>query len=409
MSVGQASRRLARQAARAFLALIAGAASRVSKLDAAGSATDAESRFLEVGGESIEYDMISKVSIDFHRLFVKLADGRVLCARLADVASSAAEAAASSAVIYDRGGPSSNAKAARVVFACVAPVAYLGLAYHLLMRAQSGPRDASVAKRFKEPKKKRDSADDESGFARVAGVDSALRELEDVVLAIKFPERLASVGAKCPRGVLLTGPSGTGKTLLAAAVAGEAGVPFLSCSASAFVEVRDLFDRARKVAPCIVFIDEVDAIAKTRDRFGQNDEREQTLNQLLCELDGFNSKEEDGPPVVLIAATNRPECLDAALVRPGRLDKIVIVPLPDANGRFAILRLHAKRLTLDADVDLAAVSAECHHYSGADMANVANEAALLALRDNATKVGQRHFAVAILKRNQARAHVMQQR
>ncbi|MDX2228784.1 MAG: ATP-dependent zinc metalloprotease FtsH [Leptolyngbyaceae cyanobacterium bins.349] len=226
-------------------------------------------------------------------------------------------------------------------------------------------------------------------FADVAGVDEAKQELQEVVDFLADGEKYRRIGAKIPKGVLLVGPPGTGKTLLAKAIAGEAGVPFLSMSGSEFVElyvgvgasrVRDLFNRAKRQAPCIVFIDELDAIGKSRGsnpNFG-NDEREQTLNQLLTEMDGFNGNE----GVIVIAATNRPEILDPALRRPGRFDRQVLVDRPDKSGRWQILQVHARPVRLGEDVDLEAIAAQTFGFSGADLANLVNEAALLAARHN---------------------------
>ncbi|HEX6937957.1 MAG TPA: ATP-dependent zinc metalloprotease FtsH [Longimicrobiales bacterium] len=230
-------------------------------------------------------------------------------------------------------------------------------------------------------------------FADVAGVDEAKEELVEIVEFLKHPDRFARLGAKIPRGVLLVGPPGTGKTLLAKAVAGEAGVPFFSISGSEFVEVyvgvgasrvRKLFERAKSRAPCIVFIDELDAAGKRRGHGGVagNDEREQTLNQLLVEMDGFDPN----AGVVVMAATNRPEILDPALLRPGRFDRQVVVDRPDVKGREAILRVHARRVRLDPGVDLGEVARRTPGFVGADLANLLNEAALLAARRNRSAV-----------------------
>ncbi len=228
-------------------------------------------------------------------------------------------------------------------------------------------------------------------FDDVAGVDEAKRELLEVVEFLRDAERFKRVGARIPRGVLLVGPPGTGKTLLAKAVAGEAGVPFISLSGSEFVEmfvgvgaarVRDLFEGAQAQAPCIVFIDELDALGRTRggNAMGSNEEREQTLNQLLVEMDGF----ETNNGVIVLAATNRPEILDAALLRPGRFDRQVLVDRPDRSGRLAILKVHARTVSLAPDVDLETTAAETTGYAGADLANLINEAALLAARRGAS-------------------------
>ena len=248
-------------------------------------------------------------------------------------------------------------------------------------------------------------------FSDVAGVDEAKDELEEVVEYLRNPERFKRVGARPPAGLLLVGAPGTGKTLLAKAVAGEAGVPFFSMAASEFVElyvgmgaarVRELFVNARKESPAIVFIDEIDAVAKGRDtkmRSVGNDEREQTLNQLLVEMDGFDSGEaEDGGKglVICIAATNRPDVLDAALLRPGRFDRRVPVELPDCEGRLEILGVHVQRqgLPLASGVSLGAVAAQTTGFTGADLANLVNEAALLAGRERALEVSSEHFDAA---------------
>ena len=247
------------------------------------------------------------------------------------------------------------------------------------------------------------SAEHATTFNEVAGVDEAKSELVEVVRFLKEPERYRAVGAHVPKGVLLVGPPGTGKTLLARAVAGESGVPFFSLSGSEFVEmfvgvgasrVRDLFEQAKQRAPCIVFIDELDAVGKVRSGaagFAANEEREQTLNQLLVEMDGFDG----GTGLVLMAATNRPEILDRALLRAGRFDRQVTVDRPDMRGREAILRVHARRVQLAPEVDLSTIAKRTPGMVGADLANVVNEAALAAVRRSATVVGTRDFEEAI--------------
>jgi cell division protease FtsH len=241
-------------------------------------------------------------------------------------------------------------------------------------------------------------------FADVAGVEEAKTELVEIVEFLKSPQRFTDIGARIPKGVLLVGPPGTGKTLMAKAVAGEAGVPFFSISGSEFVEmfvgvgssrVRDLFDQAKKQAPCIVFIDEMDAIGKARNSggmFGGNDEREQTLNQLLTEMDGFAAGD---ATVIVLAATNRPEILDQALLRPGRFDRQVLVDRPDLAGRQEILNIHAQKVKLAAEVDLKTIATRTPGFAGADLANLVNEAALLAARDQRKTVETKDFAEAI--------------
>src|SRR5438552_11899692 len=238
-------------------------------------------------------------------------------------------------------------------------------------------------------------------FADVAGVDESKYELQEVVEFLKTPQKFQRLGGKIPRGVLLVGPPGTGKTLLARAVAGEAGVPFFSMSGSEFVEVlvgvgasrvRDLFDQAKKASPSIIFIDEVDAVGRQRgSSINTNDEREQTLNQLLVEMDGFDTRQ----AVVVIAATNRPDGLDLALLRPGRFDRRVTVDRPDWNGRLAILKIHSRNVPLAPDVDLVVIARSTPGMVGADLANLVNEAELLAARRNLDRVTQKCFNEAL--------------
>lgn len=242
-------------------------------------------------------------------------------------------------------------------------------------------------------------------FTDIAGVEEAKTELTEIVDFLKTPKRFTEIGARIPKGLLLVGPPGTGKTLLAKAVAGEARVPFFSISGSEFVElfvgtgaarVRDLFEQAKKKAPCIIFIDEIDAIGKSRTSgnfySGGNDEREQTLNQLLTEMDGFGAGD---LTVIVLAATNRPEALDAALLRPGRFDRQVLVDRPDLVGREAILNIYAKKVRLGEDVDLHKIAVRTPGFGGADLANLVNEAALLAARNKRETVAQVDFSEAI--------------
>jgi len=272
------------------------------------------------------------------------------------------------------------------------PVLLLVGLFFLLRRASNGP--GSQAMNFGKSKARvQMEPQTQVTFSDVAGIEQAKLELTEVVDFLKNGERFTAIGAKIPKGVLLVGPPGTGKTLLAKAVAGEAGVPFFSISGSEFVEmfvgvgasrVRDLFEQAKQNAPCIVFIDEIDAVGRQRGAGlgGGNDEREQTLNQLLTEMDGF----EGNTGIIIIAATNRPDVLDAALLRPGRFDRQVVVDRPDYAGRCEILNVHARGKTLAGDVDLEKIARRTPGFTGADLSNLLNEAAILAARRNLTEI-----------------------
>ena len=293
------------------------------------------------------------------------------------------------------------------ILSWVVPPLIFILVLQFFARRSMGAGGAQGALNFTKSKAKVYVPDEQSRvtFADVAGVDEAKDELTEIVDFLKTPERYTEIGARIPKGVLLVGPPGTGKTLLSKAVAGEAGVPFFIISGSEFVElfvgagaarVRDLFEQAKKNAPCIIFIDELDAIGKSRSGsmgvVGGNDEREQTLNQLLTEMDGFASKDK---PVIVLAATNQPEVLDAALLRPGRFDRQVLVDRPDLSGRKTILEIYAKKVKLAEGVDLDRIAQATSGFAGADLANLVNEAALLAARNKQTSVQQGDLNEAI--------------
>ena len=293
------------------------------------------------------------------------------------------------------------------ILSWVVPPLIFILVLQFFARRSMGGGGAQGALNFTKSKAKVYVPDEKSRvtFADVAGVDEAKDELAEIVDFLKSSDRYTEIGARIPKGVLLVGPPGTGKTLLSKAVAGEAGVPFFIISGSEFVElfvgagaarVRDLFEQAKKNAPCIIFIDELDAIGKSRSGsmgvVGGNDEREQTLNQLLTEMDGFASKDK---PVIVLAATNQPEVLDAALLRPGRFDRQVLVDRPDLSGRKTILEIYAKKVKLAEGVDLDRIAQATSGFAGADLANLVNEAALLAARAMRKKVEQQDLGEAI--------------
>jgi len=295
----------------------------------------------------------------------------------------------------------------QAVSSLIFPVLLIGGLFFLFRRSQSGNAGGgNPAMSFGKSKARLQmEPSTQVTFSDVAGVEGAKLELTEVVDFLKSPDRFTAVGAKIPKGVLLVGPPGTGKTLLAKAVAGEAEVPFFIISGSEFVElfvgagaarVRDLFEQAKKKAPCIIFIDELDAIGKSRSGsmgvVGGNDEREQTLNQLLTEMDGFASADK---PVIVLAATNQPEVLDAALLRPGRFDRQVLVDRPDLSGRKTILEIYTKKVKLADSIDLDSIAQATSGFAGADLANMVNEAALLAARAKRKSVEQQDLSEAI--------------
>jgi cell division protease FtsH len=287
------------------------------------------------------------------------------------------------------------------VLGWVIPLLLLVALWSFFFRRMSGAEGGVMS--FARSRAKIYAEDDvKVSFSDVAGVDEAEEELKEIVEFLKTPKKYTNLGGRIPKGVLLVGPPGTGKTLLARAVAGEAKVPFFSLSGSEFVEmfvgvgaarVRDLFGQAEAKAPCIVFIDELDALGKVRVQtpMGSHEEREQTLNQLLAEMDGFDARK----AVIIMAATNRPEVLDPALLRPGRFDRQVLVDKPDINGREEVLRIHTRNVKMVPDVDLRVIAARTAGFAGADLANLVNEAALLAARKDKSAVDMRDFDEAI--------------
>ncbi len=287
-----------------------------------------------------------------------------------------------------------------ILFALV-PILLLGLFFFFILRQAQGAGNQAFS--FGKSKARMFTGDRPSvTFADVAGSEEAKQELSEVVEFLKEPQKFAALGARIPKGVLLVGPPGTGKTLMAKAVSGEAGVPFFSISGSEFVEmfvgvgasrVRDLFEQAKKNSPCIIFVDEIDAVGRHRGAGlgGAHDEREQTLNQILVEMDGFDTDTN----VILIGATNRPDILDPALLRPGRFDRRVTMDAPDVKGRRAILDVHVRGKPLAADVDLDVIAKQTPGFAGADIENLVNEAAILAARRNRRSVGTEELQEAI--------------
>ncbi|MFZ9857019.1 MAG: ATP-dependent zinc metalloprotease FtsH [Roseiflexaceae bacterium] len=287
------------------------------------------------------------------------------------------------------------------VFSVLLPVLLMIGFFVFFMRQAQGSNNQAMS--FGKSRARMFSGDKPSvTFADVAGQEEAKQDLTEIVEFLKFPDKFAALGARIPRGVLMVGPPGTGKTLLSRAVAGEAGVPFFSISGSEFVEmfvgvgasrVRDLFDQAKRNAPCIIFIDEIDAVGRQRGAGlgGSHDEREQTLNQILVEMDGFDSNTN----IIVIAATNRPDVLDPALIRPGRFDRQVVLDAPDMKGRVAVLGVHTKGKPLADDVDLSVVAKLTPGFSGADLANAVNEAAILAARRSKKQIGQIELTDAV--------------
>ena len=344
--------------------------------------------------EAVQANQISRVLISPDRgtALVVESDGRRAEVNLApdkDLLKILTDNKVDIAVQPTRQTPAWQQAASSLIF----PILLLGGLFFLLRRAQGGGGGNQAMSFGKSKARVQMEPQTQVTFNDVAGIEGAKLELTEVVDFLKNPDRFTAVGAKIPKGVLLVGPPGTGKTLLAKAVAGEAGVPFFSISGSEFVEmfvgvgasrVRDLFEQAKKNAPCIVFIDEIDAVGRQRGAGlgGGNDEREQTLNQLLTEMDGF----EGNTGIIIVAATNRPDVLDSALMRPGRFDRQVVVDRPDYSGRLQILGVHARGKTLIKDVDLDLVARRTPGFTGADLANLLNEAAIMAARRQLSEI-----------------------
>ncbi len=347
---------------------------------------------------SLKADKISDVTINGNDIQIKAKDGNIYTTYAPDK-TSLVPILADKNVTFKAVPPEEAHWLLQLIVSWLPFLLFIGLMVFSLKQMQSGGNKAmgfgrSKAKLMNEQQSK-------ITFADVAGIDEAKAELEEIVDYLKEPQKFQKLGGKLPKGVLLVGPPGTGKTLLAKAIAGEAGVPFFSISGSDFVEmfvgvgasrVRDMFEQAKKNSPCIVFIDEIDAVGRHRGAGlgGGNDEREQTLNQLLVEMDGF----EENQSVIIVAATNRPDILDPALLRPGRFDRRVDASNPDLKGREQILLVHIKKVPLASDVDIKVIARGTPGFSGADLANLVNESALLAARHNKLAVGMNEFEQA---------------
>jgi len=373
------------------------------------SQTQAEPYYFNQLAEAIRRGDVKRVIVDENELEVVFANGDRRLTRKEPTATAieqlldlgvAPEQLASSAVVWEIKQPSDWNTVLSLVTYLLPGLVVVGLIFFMLRQAQ-GTNNQAMA--FGKSRARMFTGDQPAvTFQDVAGVEEAKEELQEVVEFLKEPEKFISLGARIPKGVLLIGPPGTGKTLLAKAVSGEAGVPFFSISGSEFVEmfvgvgasrVRDLFDQAKKHSPCIVFVDEIDAVGRQRGAGlgGSHDEREQTLNQLLVEMDGFNTDTN----VIIMAATNRPDVLDPALLRPGRFDRRVILDRPDMRGREQILRVHAKGKPVEEQVSLEKVAKSTPGFVGADLENLVNEAAILAARRNKKSIGPSEFQESI--------------
>ena len=349
---------------------------------------------------------VQKIEVREDRLTVITNSGETLTSRkesgasMVDTLRESGVDPAVSGVAVDVKGASGLGSLFRLLINFLPLILFGGLLLFMLRRAQGG---SSQTFNFGKSRARMFVGNSPAvSFSDVAGVEEAKEELQEVVEFLKVPERFVSLGAKIPKGVLLIGPPGTGKTLLARAVAGEAGVPFLSISGSEFVEmfvgvgasrVRDLFEQAKRNAPCIVFVDEIDAVGRHRGAGlgGGHDEREQTLNQILVEMDGFDVNTN----IIVVAATNRPDILDPALLRPGRFDRRVVLDNPDVKGREQILEVHSKGKPLAEGIDLERVARQTMGFSGADLANLVNESAILAARRSKTEITEEEFAESI--------------
>jgi cell division protease FtsH len=349
---------------------------------------------------------INQIVVDGSKLTVTLKDSSApqqIATKDSDTASLVSDYGISPKLVTINPKPSSNSNLWLNIFLTVGPVLIIVAFFYFMMRQAQGQGNQAMnfgksrARLFGSDKKK-------VTFKEVAGADEAKQELTEVVEFLKYPAKFEALGAKIPKGVLLFGPPGTGKTLLARAVAGEAGVPFFSISGSEFVEmfvgvgasrVRDLFMKAKKNAPCIIFIDEIDAVGRQRGTGmgGGHDEREQTLNQILVEMDGF----EQGTNVIVMAATNRPDVLDPALLRPGRFDRRVTLDVPDLKSRLAILGVHSEGKPFEKTVEMDEIAGKTPGFSGADLANLLNEAAILAARSDRKKISQQDLNMSVEK------------
>jgi cell division protease FtsH len=358
---------------------------------------------------------VEEITMDGERLLVKLntgnepvtaivppgSQGTVVYDQICSAAGFENTAQCAQSIKFNPVEPSAAGSIITLLITALLPVLLIGAFIFFMMRQAQGTNNQAMS--FGKSRARMFLGNKTVvTFNDVAGVDEAKQELTEVVEFLKYPEKFNSLGARIPRGVLLVGPPGTGKTLLARAVAGEAGVPFFSISGSEFVEmfvgvgasrVRDLFEQAKRNSPCIVFVDEIDAVGRQRGAGlgGSHDEREQTLNQILVEMDGFDTNTN----VIVVAATNRPDVLDPALLRPGRFDRQVVLDRPDIKGRKEILGVHIKGKPLDKTVDIEAIARRSPGFSGADLANLVNEAAILAARRNKKSVGADEFNEAI--------------